>query len=167
MRCSVFSNRWRFLYAQILEPTLSPFLLLGIVDSDPNPVSLATVERIISNLLMLHSQYLEGRRDFHRRETVMGIIESQMLDIPHSYVPHPLPYDFTSKLPLSHALVSLLSPSPTTFSPIFHPISLDSTISLLALSKAWNSQTTLYPALSLTVRCFRNLHAEEYEFQTR
>jgi hypothetical protein len=60
VRCSVLSKRWRFLYAQIPRLTLSPFLLLGSVNRDPDPLSLATVEKIIFNLLLLHSSDLEA-----------------------------------------------------------------------------------------------------------
>eukprot|EP00253_Pinus_taeda_P022842 PITA_22842 len=58
IRCSILSKRWRFLYTQIFQITLSPYLLLGPVT--PDPLSIAKVENIISNILLLHSLDLEA-----------------------------------------------------------------------------------------------------------
>lgn len=60
VRCSVLSKRWKFLYTQIPQLTLSPILLVPTTSRDPNPDSVATVEKIISNLLMLHSADIEA-----------------------------------------------------------------------------------------------------------
>lgn len=66
VRCSVLSKRWRFLYTQIPQLTLSPILLLPNInpdsdpDPDPDPLSAARVEKIISNLLLLHSLDIEA-----------------------------------------------------------------------------------------------------------
>lgn len=59
IRCSILSKRWRFLYTEISQLTLSPHLLLGPYVT-PNPFSILTVENIISNILLLRSWDLEA-----------------------------------------------------------------------------------------------------------
>eukprot|EP00253_Pinus_taeda_P015591 PITA_15591 len=65
IRCSILSKRWRFLYTQIFQITLSPYPLLGPVT--PDPLSIAKVENIISNILLLHSSDLEA---FHLSDDI-------------------------------------------------------------------------------------------------
>eukprot|EP00253_Pinus_taeda_P035108 PITA_35108 len=57
IRSSLLSKRWRFLYTQMPQLILSPHLLLGPLH--PDPLSIATVENIISKILLLHSSDLE------------------------------------------------------------------------------------------------------------
>lgn len=66
VRCSVLSKRWRFVYAQIPQLTLSPILLVSNIDPYPYPLLVATVEKIISNLLLLHSPDIEAFHLFNK-----------------------------------------------------------------------------------------------------
>lgn len=58
IRSSLLSKRWRFLYTQMPQLILSPYLLLGPLD--PDPLSIAAVENIISKILLLRSSDLEA-----------------------------------------------------------------------------------------------------------
>eukprot|EP00253_Pinus_taeda_P014059 PITA_14059 len=58
VRSSVLSKRWRYLYSQIPQLTISPYFVMGSVS--PTPLSIATVEIIISNFLLSHSSDLQG-----------------------------------------------------------------------------------------------------------
>ena len=65
VRSSILSRRWRYLYNEIPKLTLSPDLLMGMF-MIPNPLAIAQVENMISNILLLHSSTLE-RFDLYTR----------------------------------------------------------------------------------------------------
>lgn len=60
VRCSVLSKRWRYLYTQMPQLTFSPYFIMGSRSVNPNPLSVATVENIISNILLSHSCDLQS-----------------------------------------------------------------------------------------------------------
>lgn len=61
VQCSVLSKRWRFLYKEIPELILAPYLLMPnrSLPPIPDPQLLAMVENSISNLLRRHLSDLE------------------------------------------------------------------------------------------------------------
>jgi hypothetical protein len=83
VRCSVLSQRWRFLYTQIPQLTLSPYLLLGPVTPTleltlspypvlgpvtPDPFFISKVDQIIFNILQWHSVDLKAFHLFNDTE---------------------------------------------------------------------------------------------------
>eukprot|EP00253_Pinus_taeda_P014009 PITA_14009 len=144
IRCSILSKRWRFLYTQICQLTLSPYLLLGPVT--PDPLSIATVENIISNILLLHSSDLEAFHlsnhisEWHNgidhqwrfnRQSISTWVQYAarknvqrltLCDSPVSEIPPPAFFscNFLTELTLSNYILSHL---PTDFSGFSHLIS--------------------------------------------
>jgi hypothetical protein len=64
VQCSVLSKRWRFIYREVPYLDLSPYFLTPqyIQHPRPDPLSMASLEHIISNLLQSHSSDLAGVR---------------------------------------------------------------------------------------------------------
>ena len=58
VRSSILSQRWRYLYTQMPQLTISAYFIMS--PNIPNPLSIATVETIISNFLLSHSSDLQG-----------------------------------------------------------------------------------------------------------
>ena len=117
-----------------------------------DPLSIATVENIISKILLFHSSDLEVfylSIDVYPSSRICNIdtqwrtVYTNGCGAQHGETFNTslsvIPQRGKSRLmPFSPALVSLHSHSTTIFSPIFQPISLDSTISQLATSTMWN-----------------------------